>query len=68
MIDGTLKTTYATKNSDGTNSTFTEEVPTAVGNYTVKVTFETAFSVYTGTADFTIKPKPLTTEMVLNRK
>ena len=64
VIDGTLKTTYATKNSDGTNSTFTEEVPTAVGNYTVKVTFETAFSVYTGTADFTIKPKPLTTEMV----
>ena len=64
VIDGTLKTTYATKNSDGTNSTFTEEVPTAVGNYTVKVTFETAFSVYTGTADFTIKPKPLTPEMV----
>ena len=64
VIDGTLKTTYATKNSDGTNSTFTEEVPTAVGNYTVKVTFETAFSVYTGTANFTIKPKPLTTEMV----
>ena len=64
VIDGTLKTTYATKNSDGTNSTFTEKVPTAVGNYTVKVTFETASSVYTGTADFTIKPKPLTTEMV----
>lgn len=64
VINGTLKTTYATKNSDGTNSTFTEEVPTAVGNYTVKVTFETAFSVYTGTADFTIKPKPLTQKMV----
>ena len=64
VIDGTLKTTYATKNSDGTNSTFTEEVPTAVGNYTVKVTFETAFSVYTGTADFTISPKSLTQEMV----
>ena len=64
VIDGTLKTTYATKNSDGTNSTFTEKVPTAVGNYTVKVTFETAFSVYTGTADFTISPKPLTTGMV----
>ena len=64
VIDGTLKTTYAVKNSDGTNSTFTEEVPTAVGNYTVKVTFETAVSVYTGTANFIIKPKPLTTEMV----
>ena len=35
-----------------------------MGNYTVKVTFETAFSVYTGTADFTISPKPLTTGMV----
>ncbi len=64
VINGTLKTTYATKNSDGTNSTFTEEVPTAVGNYTVKVTFETAFSVYTGTANFTISPKSLTQKMV----
>ena len=64
VINGTLKTTYATKNSDGTNSTFTEKVPTAVGNYTVKVTFETAFSVYTGTADFTISPKSLTPGMV----
>ena len=64
VIEDTRKTTYATKNSDGTNSTFTEKVPTAVGNYTVKVTFETAFSVYTGTADFTISPKSLTTEMV----
>ena len=64
VIDGTLKTTYATKNSDGTNSTFTEKVPTAVGNYTVKVTFETASSVYTGTADFIISPKSLTQKMV----
>ena len=64
VIENTRKTTYATKNSDGTNSTFTEKVPTAVGNYTVKVTFETASSVYTGTADFTISPKSLTTEMV----
>ena len=64
VIEDTRQTTYATKNSDGTNSTFTEKVPTAAGNYTVKVTFETASSVYTGTADFTIKPKPLTTEMV----
>lgn len=64
VIENTRKTTYATKNSDGTNSTFTEKVPTAVGNYTVKVTFETAFSVYTGTADFIISPKSLTTEMV----
>ena len=64
VIEDTRKTTYATKNSDGTNSTFTEKVPTAVGNYTVKVTFETAFSVYTGTADFTISPKSLTQKMV----
>ena len=64
VIEDTRQTTYATKNSDGTNSTFTEKVPTAVGNYTVKVTFETASSVYTGTADFTIKPKPLTPGMV----
>ena len=64
VIENTRKTTYATKNSDGTNSTFTEEVPTAVGNYTVKVTFETASSVYTGTADFIISPKSLTTGMV----
>ena len=64
VIEDTRKTTYATKNSDGTNSTFTEKVPTAVGNYTVKVTFETASSVYTGTADFTIKPKSLTQKMV----
>ena len=64
VIDGTLKTTYAARNSDGTNSTFTEKVPTAAGNYTVKVTFETAFSVYTGTTDFIISPKSLTREMV----
>lgn len=64
VIDGTLKTTYATKNLDGTNSAFTEKVPTAAGNYTVKVTFETASSVYTGTADFTISPKSLATGMV----
>ena len=64
VIENTRKTTYATKNSDGTNSTFTEKVPTAVGNYTVKVTFETASSVYTGTADFTISPKSLTQKMV----
>ena len=64
VIEDTRKTTYATKNSDGTNSTFTEKVPTAVGNYTVKVTFETASSVYTGTADFTISPKSLTQKMV----
>lgn len=64
VIEDTRKTTYAAKNSDGTNSTFTEKVPTAAGNYTVKVTFETASSVYTDKADFTISPKPLTREMV----
>ncbi len=64
VIDGTLKTTYAVKYADKTYGDFTEKVPTNAGTYAVKVTFETAFSVYTGTADFTIKPKPLTTEMV----
>ena len=64
VIDGTLKTTYAVKYADKTYGDFTEKVPTNAGTYAVKVTFETASSVYTGTADFIISPKSLTTEMV----
>ena len=64
VINGTLKTTYAVKYADKTYGDFTEKVPTNAGTYAVKVTFETAFSVYTGTADFTISPKSLTPEMV----
>ena len=64
VIDGTLKTTYAVKYADKTYGDFTETVPTNAGTYAVKVTFETASSVYTGTADFTISPKSLTQKMV----
>lgn len=40
----------------GTNS---PAKPTAAGNYTVTVTCETADTIYTGTASFTIKPKDI---------
>ena len=47
--------TYA---AQGTND-FSKTVPTDAGNYTVKVQYETDTNVYTGTAEFTIAPKPL---------
>lgn len=40
----------------GTNSS---DKPTAAGDYTVTVTCETADTIYTGTASFTIKPKDI---------
>ena len=48
--------TYAAQGS----SDFSTTVPTDAGNYTVKVQYETAIEIHTGTANFTIAPKTLT--------
>ena len=48
--------TYAAQGS----SDFSTTVPTDAGNYTVKVQYEAAIEIYTGTANFTIAPKTLT--------
>lgn len=48
--------TYAAQGS----SDFSTTVPTDAGNYTVKVQYETAIVIHTGTANFTIAPKTLT--------
>lgn len=50
------ETTSTTVVYSGTNSS---DKPTAAGNYTVTVTCETADTIYTGTASFTIKPKDI---------
>lgn len=49
-------TTLTTVVYSGTNSS---DKPTAAGDYTVTVTCETADTIYTGTASFTIKPKDI---------
>ena len=49
----TATVTYAVKGSGVFNAT----VPTNAGEYTVKVQYETNDNIYTGTADFIIKPK-----------
>lgn len=46
--------TYAAK--DGTNLT---EAPTEAGDYTVTVVCETKDTIYSGSADYTISPKPI---------
>ena len=48
--------TYAAQGS----SDFRTTVPTDAGNYTVKVQYEAAIEIHTGTANFTIAPKTLT--------
>ena len=48
--------TYAAQGS----SDFSTTVPTNAGNYTVKVQYEAAIMIHTGTANFTIAPKTLT--------
>ena len=55
MIAGSLKVTYVGR---GTTS-YAENTakPTDAGTYTVKVTYETATQILSGSADFTIKPK-----------
>lgn len=50
------ETTSTTVVYSGTNSS---DKPTAAGDYTVTVTCETADTIYTGTASFTIKPKDI---------
>ena len=57
MVAGVEATvTYADQGS----SNFSTTVPTNAGNYTVKVQYETAIEIHTGTANFTIAPKTLT--------
>ena len=52
---GSVTITYAKQGTD----TFSTDVPTDAGQYTVKVTVETATTIYTGKADFEITPKPV---------
>ena len=57
MVAGVEATvTYAAQGS----SDFSTTVPTDAGNYTVKVQYERAIEIHTGTANFTIAPKTLT--------
>lgn len=57
MIAGSLKVTYVGR---GTTS-YAENTakPTDAGTYTVKVTYETASQILSGSADFTIEPKSI---------
>ena len=56
MAGAEATVTYAAQGS----SDFSTTVPTNAGNYTVKVQYEDAIEIYTGTANFTIAPKTLT--------
>ena len=56
MADAEATVTYAAQGS----SDFSTTVPTDAGNYTVKVQYEAAIEIHTGTANFTIAPKTLT--------
>ena len=56
MAGAEATVTYAAQGS----SDFSTTVPTDAGNYTVKVQYEAAIEIYTGTANFTIAPKKLT--------
>ena len=55
MIDSTLKVTYVGRGS--TSYAENNAKPTAAGTYTVKVTYETASQILSGSANFTIEPK-----------
>ena len=57
-IDSTIKVTYMGKG--GTTYAESATKPVKAGNYTVKVTLETADTIYSGTADFTIAQKDVT--------
>ena len=57
MIDSSLKVTY--KGRGTTSYTENTAKPTDAGTYTVKVTYETATEILSGSADFTIGPKVL---------
>ncbi len=57
-IDSTIKVTYMGKG--GTTYAESATEPVKAGTYTVKVTFETADTTYSGTADFTIAQKDVT--------
>ena len=54
--------TYAAQGS----SDFSTTVPTNAGSYTVKVQYETAIEIHTGTANFTIAPKTLTKDDLIH--
>ena len=56
VADAEATVTYAAQGS----SDFSTTVPTDAGNYTVKVQYEAAIEIHTGTANFTIAPKTLT--------
>ena len=56
MAGAEATVTYAAQGS----SDFSTTVPTNAGNYTVKVQYEAAIMIHTGTANFTIAPKTLT--------
>lgn len=57
MIDSSLKVTY--KGRGTTSYTENTTMPTDAGTYTVKVTYETATKILSGSADFTIEPKSI---------
>ena len=57
-IDSTIKVTYMGKG--GTTYAESAAKPVKSGTYTVKVTLETADTIYSGTADFTIAQKDVT--------
>ena len=57
-IDSTIKVTYMGKG--GTTYAESAAKPVKSGTYTVKLTLETADTIYSGTADFTIAQKDVT--------
>lgn len=57
MIASSLKVTY--KGRGTTSYTENTAKPTDAGTYTVKVTYETATKILSGSADFTIEPKSI---------
>lgn len=54
--EGTLKTSLTFAEKDGADLT---EAPTQAGDYTVTVVCETKDKIYSGSADYTIIPKPI---------
>ena len=57
MIASSLRVTY--KGRGTTSYTENTTMPNDAGTYTVKVTYETATEILSGTADFTIEPKSI---------
>ncbi len=60
LIESTISVTYAKRGE----STYKTEMPTAAGDYTVKVTLETSDTIYIGMKDFTIAQKPLSEVLI----